>query len=65
MKTKGSGNGRGSSEMKIRGSRRGSDVIIAGEEGSDNYRCQNVRAFQELSVEPNHQSVALFIKKLS
>ena len=65
MKTKGSGSGRGSDVLKIRGSGsgRGSDVIIAAEEGSDNYRCQNVRAFQELSFEPNHQSVALFIKK--
>ena len=65
MKTKGSGSGRGSDVMKIRGSGRGSDVIFAAEEGSDNYRCQNVRAFKELSFEPNHQSVALFIKKLS
>ena len=66
MKTKGSGSGRGSDVMKIRGSGsgRGSDVIIAAEEGSDNYRCQNVRAFQELSFERNHQTIALFIKKL-
>ena len=47
--------GRGSGVMKIRGSGsgRGSDVNIAAEEGSDNYCCQNVRAFQELSFEPN------------
>ena len=63
----GSGSGRGSDVMKNggSGSGRGSDVIIAAEEGRDNYCCQNVGAFQELSFEPNHQSVALFIKKLS
>ena len=61
MKIKGSGSGRGSDVMKIRGSGsgRGSDVIIAAHEGSDNYRCQNVRGFQELLFEPNHQSVDL------
>ena len=50
MKTKGSGSGWGSDVIKIRasGGGRGSNVIIAAEEGSDNYRCQNVRAFQEL-----------------